>query len=121
MTDGGAVFHDRPDVDQVLAVLVHGAAQQPHEGLVGQDALRDGVDQEPGVDQRLAGALAPDGALGQLHERFAARGLAADAPLDLAHEQEGVLDGGLPEGQRQVKDLPSAEAGSGLYQKNDGP
>ena len=49
--DGGAVFHDRANVDHVLTVFVDGAAQEADERFVGHDLLGDGVDEEAGVDR----------------------------------------------------------------------
>ena len=43
------------------------------EGLVGHDLLGDGVDEEAGVDEGLAGALSLNGALGKLHEGLGRR------------------------------------------------
>ena len=60
------------------------------------DFLGDGVDQETCIYQGLAGARAPDGALGQIHERFAAGSLAVDATFNLANKGNGVFDSPLP-------------------------
>ena len=96
--DGGAVFHDRADVDHVFSFRVDGAAKETDEGTVSEDALGDGVDEEAGVDEGLAGAFALDGAFGQRFELYAAGGLGDDAAFDFPDEQRGVLNRRLADG-----------------------
>lgn len=101
MLNGGSVFHYRPDIDHVITVLVDGASQESDKGMVGHDFLGDGIDQESGIDQGLAGALAFDSVFGEFGEWFSAGSLTADAALDLSNKQDGVLDGRLTKRQGQ--------------------
>ena len=114
MFDGGPVLHDGTDVHHVFPVLVDGAAQQADERLVGHDLLGDGVDEKAGVDERLAGTFALDGALGEFHEGLSARGLGANPPLDLAHQKKSVADRGLTQGRGQARPHAGGQLGAGL-------
>lgn len=100
--DGGSVLHHGTDIHQIVAVLIDGASEQSDKSPISQNALGDGIDQEAGIDQGFAGALALDGAFGELDERLSAGSLAADAALDLPDQEQRILDRRLTQGEGET-------------------
>ncbi len=87
MLDGGPALHNGTDVHHVFPVLVDDSTKKADKCLVRHDLLDHGVDENTGVDERLAPAFTLDGTLGKFHEGLSALGLGANPPLNLAHQK----------------------------------